>query len=681
MLYEKELSEAELKEVKDQLYERSVNGERNFHNLMELILMRENLIHAIRKVKSNSGFKSAGVDNMKGQEFLQLEAEITFDRLREAIQDYSPEKVKRVYIPKSNGKLRPLGIPTITDRIIQTAVANIIEPIVEGIMYKHSYGFRPMRGISEAVAYLSTLTINNNRHFVLEGDIKGYFDHINHNILINKLYKYGIRDKRVLEVIKLMLKSGIEGEKEVNDIGTPQGGTISTLLSNVYLTDFDHWVSKQWLEFETKNKYQRQQHKVRAQKSTRMKMGYLIRYADDWIVMTDSEEAAVKWKHACTKFLREKLKIELSEEKTLITDLRKDKMNFLGITFFKRKGKNGNYTLRSEANRDRLREKEKVIYEALRKIRRTSNDVELFKAIYEYNSIVRGINNFYRITTLYNPVLSHLEWKMRAALNRTKRKRNGFFTKAANCPNIAPEYKESELNLRVLAFKIEGQNIGLTRPGHGKYVKPKIKAQWINPYSAKGRAKYEEVTGKPWTTVNRNPFISLGNISHLIARNADVGGIYNLEYQINRPMAFNRDKGKCRTCEIKLTGYGDTEIHHIDTSLDLTTINKLTNLVTLCKSCHVEEHRERWRAKQQEKEKAKARKSKTATSNKRTTNAQPKPRASSKPPREELYRDITTMSYVQIGLKYGVSGNAVKKWAISYDLHDLRLYKIKKKAR
>ncbi|MEC0369988.1 group II intron reverse transcriptase/maturase [Paenibacillus chibensis] len=673
MTYETELSEAELKIVKDDLYEQSSNGKRDFHGLLELILMRENLIHAIRKVKSNPGFKTAGVDEITGQVWLQIDAEEAFDKLRDCIIDYSPDKVRRVFIPKSNGKQRPLGIPTIVDRIIQTAVNNILEPILEATMFRHSYGFRPMRDISHAVAYMQRLTTMNKRHFVLEGDIKGYFDNIDHNILIRKLYKYGIRDKRVLTVVKRILKSGIDGEKEVNDIGTPQGGTISTLLSNVYLTDFDHWVCNQWLDFKTDREYTRVLRKhENLRKNSRLKEGYLIRYADDWIILTDTEESAVKWKYACAKYLREKLKIELSDEKTIITDLRKDKMNFLGITFFKKPGNNGNYTLRSEPSQARLKEKTKDVYDALRKIRRSPNKYDLVENIQRYNSIVRGLNNFYRMTTLYSVVLPHLDWKLAKALVATKHKHNGKWVKLKNCNNLYSE-AITHPDSNTLAFKIDGVYVGLAKLGLGKTIHPNVKAQWITPYSAKGRAKYEEITGHTWTTINRNPNLTIGNISNLLARNSNKGTFYNLEYFINRPMAFNRDKMKCRECGTELTGAGDTDIHHIDPTLDISLVNKLPNLVTLCKSCHIEEHRKRREAKKATK------KSKGATKRAARPTVAKEPRPSKKPPKDELLELITTTSYTQIGLKFGVSDNAVKKWAISYGIHELRLFKIVQK--
>lgn len=651
------------------MFEASVNGKSEFKNLLELIVCRENIIHAIRKVKSNSGFKTAGVDGETGQQFLDQPVEKILDEIIGGFNNYRPSNVKRVMIPKSNGKERPLGISTIKDRVMQTAVANIIEPILEGKFYKHSYGFRPLRSIEHATAYISTLTVRNKRHFVVEGDIKGYFDNINHKILLNKLWKFGIRDKRVIAIIKRMLKAGIEGITSTNEIGTPQGSTISTLLANVYLNDFDHWVSKQWLDFDSNDNYATKQGMHRALGKTNLKQGHLIRYADDWIILTDSEEAAIRWKKVCKNYLRDKLKIELSEEKTKITDLRKSHMTFLGIDFVKVKGKSNNFTLRSYPNMERLLDKRTKLIKCLREIRKAhrSNDkAKLFIAIQNYNSVVRGLNNFYRHCTGYNKALTSIAWSYNNELMLTKRKTKARWGKTANCSNLTTEWEHFG-NLKTLTWIIGENTVGIVQLGRGNFVKPKIKAQWINPYSKKGREKYEEITGKRWSTLYRNPNMTLINLSSLIRRNSSKGNIYTLEYFINRPMAFNRDKMKCKLCKIDLVGVEDTDIHHIDPTLPKNKINKVGNLVTLCKNCHIDEHRKRRLAKKQTRTR-----NKSSTANKEP----PKKQISSRPPRDELLNLIINNSYTTIGRMFKVSDNAVKKWAISYGIHELRKFKV-----
>lgn len=663
-----ELSEADLKSLKQDMYKESKEGKRNFKNLLELILCRENIIHAIRKVKSNKGFKTKGVDEQKGIDFLNTEANKAFEIIRNAILDYKPSNVRRVMIPKANGKERPLGISTILDRVVQTAIANIIEPICEGQFFKHSYGFRPMRSVEHAIARISTLCTNNKRHWFVEGDIKGYFDNIDHKILIKKLYKMGIRDKRVLELIKKSLKAGIEGIKETNDIGTPQGSTISTLLANVYLNDFDHWVSKQWEEQEFVKKDRKGRNWEYLRKNTKLKEGYLIRYADDWIIMTTSEEEAIRWKKSCKRYLKENLKIELSDEKTKITDSRKESITFLGIDFFKREKRKDWWTLRTAPNMKRLREKKKILSKKLGEIRKSSRISESAMAIKicEYNSIVRGLNNYYRYTTLYNIVLSNIEWRMKDELMATKKKRNGKYGQIKSCQNLIPDFKRMG-EIKTIYWKLDDINFGLAKLGGGTYVKPRALAQWANKYDRIGIEKYKEINKSYKETKDRNPFLSLENISDLIARNTD--SIYTLEYFINRPMVFNRDKGKCKCCKQELTGNGDVNIHHLKPELPKDKRNKVPNLVTLCVNCHIETHREIMEHKKKERVKSK------------TSKSEPKKvRVSKKPSREILLEEITTKSYLEIGRKYEVSDNAVKKWAISYGIHELRKNKQKPKS-
>lgn len=669
LLITEQLSEIELREKKDKLFSDSQKG--IFHNgLLELICEKENLIDAIRKIKSNGGFMTAGVDNETGHDFVSQPADIIFERIRKSLEDYNPEKVRRVEIPKSNGKKRPLGIPAIIDRVIQTAINNIIEPILEAQMYEHSYGFRPLRSIEHAYAMIHSLTVRDKRHYVVEGDIKGYFDNINHNILINKLWKYGVRDKRLVMIIKKILKAGVQGIKEVNEIGTPQGGTISTLLSNIYLTDFDHWVDRQWRKLETKHDYADQTKKIRAlTTSSNLKDGYLIRYADDWVILTSSEENALKWKGACEKYLREELKIELSEEKTLVTDLTKNAATFLGYDMFKVKGKNNRYTLRTTPNVERLTEKRKKLTEILRKMRRSNNHEELYSTMILYNSVVRGLRNFYKHSTLVSVAMNNVVYsKMYRQILQTAEKCKLSQTQLKNIHNLSNNHEDYS-DRKVWYFNFHGLKYGLEPITTVKYVKPRTKAQWITPYTPEGRAKWEELNKKSFTTLPRNRELTNLNLLNLLAKGSN---LYNLEYFINRPMAFNRDRCECKACKIALTGYGDTNIHHLNPDLPPEKVNKLPNLVTLCIDCHIETHREAHKQKREAKtievKKRKANDTKTRKSHSRDGKAKKVNRPSRRPPKEQLITDISTMPMTKVGEKYGVSDNAVRKWCRTYDI-------------
>lgn len=212
------------------------------------------IVTAIHNIKSNKGSKTAGVDRVKMDKYLQMPKDKVVGIVQRNLRHYLPKPARRVYI-KGNGKMRPLGIPTILDRIIQECIRIIIEPICEAKFYPHSYGFRPYRAQKHAIADICH-TLNapakpeNKAVFALEGDIKGCFDNINHRILLQKLWRIGIHDKRIITIIRQTLKAGyMEYDILYNtNVGTPQGGIISPLLSNVYLNDFDWYVGRLYSE-------------------------------------------------------------------------------------------------------------------------------------------------------------------------------------------------------------------------------------------------------------------------------------------------------------------------------------------------------------------------------------------------------------------------------------------------
>ncbi len=326
-------SEGQLKERLDLIYARSKEG-RSFHGLYELAFNPVTIVTAIHNIKSNKGSYTPGVDKNNINYYLQMPYQELIELVQSTVKNYQPKPVRRIYIPKKNGKMRPLGIPTMLDRIIQECIRIVIEPICEAKFYPHSYGFRPYRATKHAIKDVVN-NINSAKNdvpkYVIEGDIKGCFDNINHHILLNKCYRIGIHDKRILMLIKQMLKAGyIESDlKHITEIGTPQGGIISPLLANIYLNNFDWMVGRMYQE--PKQQCQNVYTDRRRLKLHGVVPKYLVRYADDWIIMTTTEKEANRLLKYLRKYFRYKLKLELSEEKTVITDMTQRYIKFLGF--------------------------------------------------------------------------------------------------------------------------------------------------------------------------------------------------------------------------------------------------------------------------------------------------------------------------------------------------------------
>lgn len=273
-------------EIQKDLYAQSKSGKRNFRDLMEMIISDENILLAYRMIKANTGSKTKGTDGYTIIHMAELDQTHFIQFMRETVVNYRPREVRRVWIPKPNGDKRPLGIPSIIDRLVQQMFLNILQPICEAKFYNHSYGFRPNRSTRHAIARVQTLININKLHYTVDIDIKGFFDNVNHNLLIKQLWNIGIKDKRVLSVISKMLKAPIKGEG-IPTKGVPQGGILSPLLSNVVLNDLDHWVADQWETFDkTRHIYSCNDKKYRALRGgSNMKEGFIVRYADDFRIM------------------------------------------------------------------------------------------------------------------------------------------------------------------------------------------------------------------------------------------------------------------------------------------------------------------------------------------------------------------------------------------------------------
>ena len=313
----------------DELYARSQAGE-IFENLMDVILSRENILLAYRNIKSNTGSITPGTDKLKISDIGKLTADEVTARVRKIVKGakngYTPRSVRRKDIPKPNGNTRPLGIPCIWDRLVQQCIKQVMEPICEARFSNNSYGFRPNRSVENAIAATYRLMQKSGLHYVVEFDIKGFFDNVDHSKLIKQLWSLNIRDKELLYVIRRILKAPIlmpDGHTEHPTKGTPQGGIISPLLANVVLNELDHWIESQWqCNPVTENYAYRenaagcpiQSHAYRAMRNTRLKEMYIVRYADDFRILCRTREQADRTLIAVTQWLKERLRLDVSPE-------------------------------------------------------------------------------------------------------------------------------------------------------------------------------------------------------------------------------------------------------------------------------------------------------------------------------------------------------------------------------
>jgi len=383
-------TETQLREIQDRLYQQSkevydAGGRPAWKGLLEIMSAETTIITAIHNIKSNHGSETPGVDGKRmRKDYLQRPFPVIVREIQDAFRHFEAEQIRRVYIDKpGKAEKRPLGIPTIRDRIVQECMRLVLEPICEAQFFAHSYGFRPMRDTAMALERINYLTHQTGYCWIVEGDISKCFDRIDHSILLKRLYHIGIKDRRVLKMIKAMLKAGIMDVCEVNEDGTQQGGLISPLLANVYLDIMDEWLTAQWENKRTHFKYSYSSGKISAlRKRTALTPGYLVRYADDFVIITDTRAHAMEWKARLQSFLQQKMKLTLSTEKTLITDVRKKYIKFLGYEFKNVRGKaRKGYIVRTIPDRDRLKRKVDKIAEDIKRIPRNYSREQIIDAI------------------------------------------------------------------------------------------------------------------------------------------------------------------------------------------------------------------------------------------------------------------------------------------------------------
>ena len=418
--------------VFDKLYAQSKNGE-VFENLMPKILSRENILLAYRNIKATTGSKTAGTDGLTIGDIGRLPPDEVVTKVRFIVEGskhgYRPKPVRRKEIPKPYDptQTRPLGIPCIWDRLIQQCVKQVMEPICEAGFSNNSYGFRPNRSVENAIARSYQLLQIANLHYVIEFDIKGFFDNVDHSKLMRQIWAMGIHDKHLIYVLRKMLAAPIKlenGVQIVPDKGTPQGGIISPLLANIVLNELDHWIESQWQYSPLCTRCSRPNNGYRTAKKTGLKEMFIVRYADDFRIFCRTKKAAERTKIAVTQWLAERLKLEVSQEKTRIVNVKRHYSNFLGFKMKVHPKGEKQVVMSYIADKNLLHKRRKLVEQAKR-IAKPRKSYGEAGEIQLYNSMVTGMQNYYQIATHVNLDCSKLNRAVMVVLTNRLSTRRG----------------------------------------------------------------------------------------------------------------------------------------------------------------------------------------------------------------------------------------------------------------
>lgn len=564
----------EMQETYDELYAKSTEGVA-FDRLMEMILRRENILLAYRNIKGNTGSVTPGTDGLTMRDIGKLTPDEMVKKVRTILRNYTPRAVRRKEIPKPGGKIRPLGIPCIWDRLIQQCILQVLEPICEARFSDNSHGFRPNRSCKNAIGQAHRLMQLSNLHHVVEVDIKGFFDNVDHAKLVKQIWALGIQDKLLLYIIRRILMAPIQmpdGTTILPEKGTPQGGILSPLLANIVLNELDRWVESQWQNHPVTEKYRIGINRngslnrgtgYAAMKDTNLKEMFIVRYADDFRIFCRTRNAALRTREAVTQWLEQRLRLQVSPEKTRVVNLKKQYMEFLGIKLKVRKKAN-KYVARSHVGDKAIKRIGDRAVELIGAIARPKDHLDENKAIHAYNAFVMGEHNYYQMATNCCIDFKKIAYRVNKVLKNRLKQKLKREADLREIDAVMRKYGKSE-QIRFVS------NHPIAPIGYIRWVKATEKKRSINKYTPEGR-----------TEIHKNLRINTAMLVALMKQNA-YGR--SAEFMDNRISLFCAQYGKCAITHREFESATDIHCHH-KTPVSIGGQDNYQNLVLVSPDAH-----------------------------------------------------------------------------------------------
>ena len=534
----------------DNLYQKSLDGE-TFTKLMKIITSEKNIALAYRNIKKNSGSKTPGSDGKTIKDIEKFETEQVIKRVRNMLNNYHPRTVRRKDIPKPNGTTRPLGIPCIWDRLVQQCILQVLEPICEAKFFQGSYGFRPLKSAENAMNDVYRYINRSHLYYMVEIDIKSFFDNVNHTKLIKQMWSLGIQDKQLICIIKKILTANIQmpnGEIITPSKGTPQGGIISPLLANIVLNEFDWHMESQWSENPLVYKWKgghapngtlSQGSAFREMRKTNLKELHTIRYADDIRILCSNKLDAEKVKDHAIKWLGQRLKLEISKEKTRVVNLNKQYGEFLGIKI-RTKRKGNKRVVVSHMCDKAIRKVKTSLKEQIIVLEHSGSKTKFETELAKYNSIVRGVHNYYSMATnitedcqeIHNSIYKSLYNRLHPEIGRS-------------IPKTYADYKNYK-NCRRFAIVQGRYMLPISYCSHRQTLGSKKNACI---YTKEGRkTKHDDLT------FNNKYLLSKLSENPITNR--------SIEYNDNRLSLFSAQRGKCAITGYEFLAIEEVHCHH-----------------------------------------------------------------------------------------------------------------------